>query len=344
MHLVYSLEEPPDFNLPSIFLAGPTPRQRSRIRSWRPRAIKILEQTGFNGIVFDPENRRRLDKIDHEKQPKWEHRMLHRSSCILFWIPRDLKKLPGFTTNVEFGLFAKSGKINLGAPKHARKIEYLRFVAQKFSISQYWTLEETVRTSVRMARYLHGLNQKVHINQQHLYCPFCASRLGTRTEEGRERKYCVDCGWTYYPKPDVAVAAVITKINDGSNPCVLMVRRKREPFTGTWMFPAGFLEQGEHPEKDTLPREVMEETGLTLINFLLIQILKSTSDPRSPDHLVLFYHVQITGDIINNDPNENSDIRWISVEDGVDIGFPHHRIIFDQIKSSQRQMITLTVI
>lgn len=69
---------PTDHTSPSVFLAGPTPRADS-IPSWRPDARE-------------------------------------RASAILFWIPRDLNTLPGFTTNVEFGLDIGTGRAVLGCP------------------------------------------------------------------------------------------------------------------------------------------------------------------------------------------------------------------------------------
>lgn len=38
----------------SIFLAGPTPRENNDV-SWRVEACKILEDNGFDGIVYIPE-------------------------------------------------------------------------------------------------------------------------------------------------------------------------------------------------------------------------------------------------------------------------------------------------
>ena len=38
----------------SIFLAGPTPRD-PKIESWRIDACKILEENGFDGVVYVPE-------------------------------------------------------------------------------------------------------------------------------------------------------------------------------------------------------------------------------------------------------------------------------------------------
>ena len=44
---VYSLKK-------SIFLAGPTPRSKE-VKSWRPEAIRLLKEKGFDGVVFVPE-------------------------------------------------------------------------------------------------------------------------------------------------------------------------------------------------------------------------------------------------------------------------------------------------
>ena len=55
-----------------------------------------------------------------------EERCLHLSDVILFWIPRDLDTLPGFTTNIEWGVWHASGRCVLGAPPNAPKLRYLR--------------------------------------------------------------------------------------------------------------------------------------------------------------------------------------------------------------------------
>ena len=168
--------------------------------------------------------------------------------------------------------------------------------------------------------------------RDYMFCPFCARTLETKLEEGKCRKYCRECNWTYYPTPPIGVSAIIPMIvGEEDGPCVLMVKRKREPYEGTWMFPAGFLEWGEHPE-DTLRRDALkEETGLTLVTSKLIRIDIAREDPRYPNHLVLFYRATAMGKIENNDPDENSSVQWKSIYRPVDIGFPHHRIVFDDI-------------
>lgn len=149
MRTVYSGEPFPDSWTKSLFLAGPTPRS-SEVRSWRPGALRILQGCGYDGVVFVPENRDGSQPAgSYEDYADWEHKGLNVADCIIFWIPRDLKNLPGFTTNVEFGLFAKSGKIILGFPPGAEKVRYLAFTAEKFWIPRFSTLEETIAAAVK---------------------------------------------------------------------------------------------------------------------------------------------------------------------------------------------------
>ena len=151
MKVIYYYDEPPDSYTKSIFLAGPSPRTPD-IQSWRPEALRILETKGFDGVVFVPEPKPG-DNSQYEwsKAPQWEHGMLDMADIVLFWVPRDISvlpngesKLPGFTTNVEFGHWVNSGKAVLGHPPRAPHTAYLRFMADKFHVPTMVTLEDTV--------------------------------------------------------------------------------------------------------------------------------------------------------------------------------------------------------
>ncbi len=129
----------------SIFLAGPTPRDEETA-SWRPEAIKYLEAKNFDGIVYIPEdeNIRRKDYID---RAEWEREALANATIIIFWVPRELAKMPAFTTNVEFGywLAKKPTSIIYGRPDDARKIRYLDWLYKKESDKKIFnTLEATI--------------------------------------------------------------------------------------------------------------------------------------------------------------------------------------------------------
>ncbi|OGM99292.1 MAG: hypothetical protein A2915_02500 [Candidatus Yanofskybacteria bacterium RIFCSPLOWO2_01_FULL_41_34] len=157
MKAIYYYDEPPDSYTKSIFLTGPSPRTPD-VQSWRPEALRILEAKGFNGVVFVPEPKPG-DNSQYEwsKSPQWEHKMLDMADIVLFWVPRDISalpngesKLPGFTTNVEFGHWVNSGKAVLGHPPSAPHTGYLRFMADKFHVPTMFTLEDTINKAIEL--------------------------------------------------------------------------------------------------------------------------------------------------------------------------------------------------
>lgn len=160
------------------------------------------------------------------------------------------------------------------------------------------------------------------------FCPFCSRRLQTRPYEGHKIKFCPVCRWTYYPHVAASVAAVIIK-----NGQALMVQRKREPYKSTWMFPAGFIEFGEHP-LETLAREVKEETGLKVKKAILIKIFQSDDDPRSLGHFMLFYKVTTLGVKIKTDQEENIGIAWFDLKKPPEIGWHAHQQILKLLQKA----------
>jgi hypothetical protein len=109
----------------SIFLAGPTPR-RADVKSWRPEMIQALKDRGFTGDIFAPENRVLGSPYDFDQQIPWEVNGLYNCDLVVFWIPRDLKDMPGFTTNIEYGEWMHSGKIVVGFPEDAVNTRYIK--------------------------------------------------------------------------------------------------------------------------------------------------------------------------------------------------------------------------
>ena len=109
----------------SIFLAGPTPRS-DEVESWRDEAIEILEELGFDGVVYIPERANKDRNYELTNQYWWERIALHYADVIVFWIPREMKKMPGLTTNNELGtwLAKNQNKIIYARPDSAEKKKY----------------------------------------------------------------------------------------------------------------------------------------------------------------------------------------------------------------------------
>lgn len=143
-------------NLTSIFLAGPTIRNGKFEDSWRATAVKYFEKLGFDGNIYVPESKTGEYSGNLIQTANWEWDRLESSKKIMFWIPRDLETLPGFTTNIEFGRYITLCPENviLGFPLDAPKNSYIELLYERFSshIITY-SLENTVRHTLDLMGY-----------------------------------------------------------------------------------------------------------------------------------------------------------------------------------------------
>lgn len=144
MQIVFAGEAMPESFSSSIFLAGPT-RRGKELTAWRLFAIRLLDEKKFDGVVFVPEPRVGWQEDqDYQRQVAWEHEAINHSDCVLFWVPRDVESLPGFTTNVEFGFLYQLGKVVFGAPSDAHKVRYLECLCEKEFLPHAQTLSEII--------------------------------------------------------------------------------------------------------------------------------------------------------------------------------------------------------
>jgi calcineurin-like phosphoesterase family protein len=137
---VYAEEDIPTLG-DKVFLAGPTPRSLDT-ESWRPEMIKLLREAGYEGHILIPEKRNLEEGYDYDTQVAWESDALDASDLIVFWVPRNLETMPGFTTNIEFGEWMKSGKIVLGYPHNADKMRYMQMKADKYGIERFGFMKD----------------------------------------------------------------------------------------------------------------------------------------------------------------------------------------------------------
>ena len=148
MEIVYAQESLPKVINKSLFLAGPTCRDEDG-NPWRKEAVEILKKSGYDGVVYIPEPRDGSWAKNYDDQIEWEELCLNQADCIVFWIPRDLKTMPAFTTNIEWGKWEDSGKVVLGYPKDAEKMRYLHHYAEEFKVSISSTLEDTLTDAIK---------------------------------------------------------------------------------------------------------------------------------------------------------------------------------------------------
>ncbi|QFU90219.1 nucleoside 2-deoxyribosyltransferase domain-containing protein [Amycolatopsis sp. YIM 10] len=158
IELVYA-HEPVPSGVPSVMLLGPTPRS-AEVESWRPAAVDLIAagwQEPEPLVVLSPESRGGWRAREYDDQVAAELEMIESARALMFWIPRDLRTMPAFTTNVEFGLIAGTTpeRAVLGCPPECADPErnrYLIWHARRLGIPVCDTLERTVETALEIAR------------------------------------------------------------------------------------------------------------------------------------------------------------------------------------------------
>jgi hypothetical protein len=146
---------------PSIFLAGPTARPLSTLEQWhiwfyglklrwRQEALQIFTHKKFTGTVIVPEHDDWGLINDYIGQTEWEANGLGNADVILFWVPRHLRFLPAFTTNIEFGKYF-GPRIVYGRPPTAPKNRYLDWMYQtQLNKVPCTTLDQTIEEALKM--------------------------------------------------------------------------------------------------------------------------------------------------------------------------------------------------
>lgn len=136
----------------SIFLAGPTPRSLD-VETWRKEAISILNELGFDGIVYVPELEVDNRTFNYDNQVWWEREALYNASTIIFWIPRSAQ-LPAYTTNLEYGYWIakNSDKCLYGRPDDSERNKYLDWLYHtETGRTPINNLKELLKNAVKLA-------------------------------------------------------------------------------------------------------------------------------------------------------------------------------------------------
>ena len=159
-----------------------------------------------------------------------------------------------------------------------------------------------------------------------VYCLQCGTPLVARLQEDRERPTCPACGYIFYLDPKVAVAVVL-----GDEQGVLLGKRRIDPGSGRWSFPAGYVNRGEVLEEAAV-REVEEELGVRARLHGLIGVYSTRGDP-----VVL---VVYAGAIVEGEPrpdgHEVSEVRRFALDALPELAFPHDVEVLSEWKRARR--------
>jgi 8-oxo-dGTP diphosphatase len=116
--------------------------------------------------------------------------------------------------------------------------------------------------------------------------------------------------------PDAPIIGVGAVVIDGSK--VLLVRRGQEPLKGEWSLPGGALELGETLQQGVV-REVLEETGLTVVPAGIVEVLdritQDDSSGRVRYHYVLVDFLCHVASGMLCGASDAEEARWVERED-----------------------------
>jgi|SRR5580658_7038346 8-oxo-dGTP diphosphatase len=133
-----------------------------------------------------------------------------------------------------------------------------------------------------------------------------------------------------YPGPSLAVDAVWVRRGR-----VLLVRRGRPPFRGSWALPGGFVEVGETVETAVL-RELKEETGLTGRRGALIGVYSDPHrDPRKHTVSVVFWIHGPGG--VPRGGDDAASAEWVPLDPFPALAFDHGHILKDALRQLRRR-------
>lgn len=326
MEIIYSDQPLPEqVDVGTIMLVGPTPRE-PYVASWRPKAIECLAKLGFAGQVFVPETQNRV--FDWEDQYEWEEEALNMADVIVCWVPRNLKTMPAFTTNIEFGQWFLSGKMLFGAPVGAPNNKYMTLKAERAGVPTFNSLEQLLTAAVQRigtgARRCGGECQvPLHIwNSKEFQQWYCAQDRDENCLVGAKQLWNFHLGtlqdpmffWAIQPKiyissedrfktnevliarPDISTVVMYRHNPNPEQTEIVLVKEFRAPSTNgdgcVIELPGGSSLGSSKSPLAIAVEEVHEETGLEILARLrlhsVLQLAATTTT-----HCAFIYSVEL---------------------------------------------------
>ena len=129
----------------------------------------------------------------------------------------------------------------------------------------------------------------------------------------------------------VTVDAVVF-LRDKTRPKVLLIKRKKEPFRGRWVFPGGFLEMDEELA-DGAARELAEETGLVGVKLEQMYTFGTCGrDPRGRVISVAFVGTVEPDKATVKAGDDAAEASWFDIDQLPDMAFDHNEVANMAIK------------
>ena len=97
---------------------------------------------------------------------------------------------------------------------------------------------------------------------------------------------------------------------DGKYLMMHRIKKEKDVNKGKWIGVGGHVERGECPE-ECLEREVMEETGLTLLSYQFRGIISFFAQGYEDEYMCLYTSDSFQGDEISEDSCREGELAWV---------------------------------
>jgi len=125
-----------------------------------------------------------------------------------------------------------------------------------------------------------------------------------------------------YPRPAVTVDALVLAAGN----MLLLIKRDKDPYAGTWALPGGFVDMDETLEAACI-RELFEETGLKVSQMKQFRVFDAPL--RDPRHrtLSVAHYVFVDTTIPVKGGDDAAEAGWFPIDQLPALAFDHGDII-----------------
>lgn len=137
----------------------------------------------------------------------------------------------------------------------------------------------------------------------------------------------------YRPRPTVVDGIVLRKLIKTSSDVegeILLIRRAKDPETGKWAVPGGFINWDETAD-EAVAREVREEAGIEVRPLKITGVYSSPSrDPVRQTVAVVYLCEPRGGELRGGD--DAAEAKWWPLYNLPELAFDHKKIIKDALE------------
>lgn len=139
-----------------------------------------------------------------------------------------------------------------------------------------------------------------------------------------------------YPRAALAVDCIVFGLDENQSLKLLLIRRRKKPFKGSWALPGGFVQLDKDESLEAAARrELQEETGIDSEGVFFEQLYSfgsETRDPREWTTSVVYYALINLKEYKLEAASDASKAQWFVIDDLPALAFDHEKIVDMGIK------------